>query len=220
MRSYIKALIFDLDGTLADTIPAISEAVNMTLDNLGYPQRTEDEIRKFIGKGPKHLITQSLPVEARISDETVERALKLYDKMYEKTYMHTDKLYDGIADALVFLSKYYKIAVLSNKQDAYVKALVKQLLPEGICSIARGTVDGIPAKPTPDVALQIAAELSVDPHECMMIGDSEIDIFTAENAEFDILSVSWGYSSKMHLIHKGAQDIIDSPFELRDYFYY
>ncbi len=219
MRSYIKALVFDLDGTLANTVPAIAEAVNMTLEALSFPTRTEDEIRSFIGQGPRHLISESLPKEVRIDDPgIIDKALAIYNEMYAKTYMHTDSLYEGIEDAIVFLSKYYKIAVLSNKQDTYVKALVKQLLPEGICEIARGTIDGIPAKPNPAIALRLAGELGASPYECMLIGDSEIDILTAENAGFDILSVSWGYASKTKLLFKGAQDIIDSPYELIDYF--
>ena len=219
MRSYLKALIFDLDGTLADTLPAIAEAVNMTLAQLGYPSRTEQEIRGFIGQGPKHLISESLPSYIHSSDSTVlDKALDLYNQNYAKTYLHTDKLYDGIGDAILKLSQHYKIAVLSNKQDAYVKELVDQLLPKGICSIARGTVNGIPAKPDPTIALQIVEEFGVMPSECMLIGDSEIDILTAENAGLDILSVSWGYVSKTKLIMKGAQEIIDTPDELFEYF--
>ena len=110
------------------------------------------------------------------------------------------------------------IAVLSNKQDQYVKALVDQLLPAGICEAAVGTRGGVPAKPEPRVALELAEILGVSPHDCMLIGDSEIDILTAENAEFDILSVSWGYSSKNKLIFKGAQDIVNTPEELLEYF--
>lgn len=219
MRSYIKALIFDLDGTLANTVPAIAEAVNMTLESLSFPTRTEEEIKSFIGQGPRHLITQALPIEARLNDPTlVDKALGIYDRMYEKTYMHTDTLYEGIEEAIVFLSKYYKIAVLSNKQDAYVKALVKQLLPEGICEIARGSVAGVPAKPNPAIALSLVEELGISPSECILIGDSDVDILTAANAGIDILSVSWGFVSKTKLLLKGAQDIINSPYELIDYF--
>lgn len=219
MKSDFKALLFDLDGTLADTIPAIAEAINMTLANLGYPSRTEDEIRNFIGRGPKHLITKSLGLNTQNSnDELVSEALKLYDKMYAETYMHTDKLYDGIYDALVALSKKYKIAVLSNKQDEYVKALVNQLLPDGICLIARGSLAGVPAKPEPTAALSLISDLGVKPNECILIGDSEIDIMTAKNAGIGILSVSWGYSEKARLLSFGDIDIIDSPNDLIEYF--
>lgn len=219
MRSYIKALIFDLDGTLADTIPAIAEAVNMTLSELSLPERSIQEIQTFIGQGPKHLISESIPKSVRDADPgIVDRALPLYDKMYAKTYMQTDRLYDGMENALIELSKYYKIAVLSNKQDEYVKGLVSALIPDGICEMAQGSVDGIPAKPTPTLALRIAEKLGINPCECMLIGDSVIDILTAENAGFDILSVSWGYTSKSKLLFKGAQDIVNTPDELVEYF--
>ncbi len=219
MRSYIKALVFDLDGTLADTIPAITEAVNMTLSYLGFPTHTKEEVKSFIGKGPRHLIKKSLPQDLVDSDPSIiDTALALYDKMYAKTYLDTDELYDGMEEAILELSKYYKIAVLSNKQDEYVKKLIKQLLPEGICEIARGTIQGIPAKPDPTTALEIAKELGVPPYECILIGDSDIDIKTAKNAEFEILSVSWGYASKSKLINNGAIEIVNNPNELVEYF--
>lgn len=219
MRSYIKALIFDLDGTLADTIPAITEAVNMTLDQLGFPSRTQNEIRSYIGRGPRHLISEALPKDAIIENpQIIDRALAIYDKMYSETYLNTNTLYDGLEEAIITLSKYYKIAVLSNKQDEYVKNLVNQLLPEGICEIARGTIEGNPAKPEPTVALEMLEQLGISHYECVLIGDSEIDILTAQNAEMECLSVSWGYASKTKLIMKGAQEIINTPDELLEYF--
>lgn len=219
MRSYIKALIFDLDGTLADTIPAIAEAVNMTLEELSFPTHTQEEIRSYIGQGPRHLILESLPKEVRLlHPETVDKALEIYNNAYAKTYLNTISMYDGMEEAIITLSKFYKIAVLSNKQDEYVKNLVKQLLPDGICEIARGSIDCKPAKPNPDVALEIATALGVENYECMLIGDSDIDILTASNAGFDILSVSWGYVSKTKLLMKGAREIVNSPNELLEFF--
>lgn len=219
MRSYIKALIFDLDGTLADTIPAITEAVNLTLEQLGFPSRTPDEIRSRIGQGPRHLIAESLPTGVSINEpQMVDKALEIYNQMYAQTYLNTNSLYDGMEEAIITLSKYYKIAVLSNKQDEYVKKLVKQLLPEGVCEIARGTIGDKPAKPDPTALLEIIEELGCSHYECMLIGDSHIDILTAENAEVDVISVSWGYVSKAKLIFKGAEEIVDSPAELVDYF--
>ena len=110
------------------------------------------------------------------------------------------------------------IGIEANKQDAYVKALVAQLLPSGICITSRGTLDGIPAKPNPSVALDLAAELGERPNECILIGDSEIDVLTAKNASFEILSVSWGYASRKTLYQHGAIDVIDAPIELLEYF--
>ena len=219
MRSDIKALIFDLDGTLADTIPAIAEAINMTMRELSLPTHTEDEVKSFIGKGPRHLVSESLPKDKRDADAClVDRALAIYNYKYSQTYLHTDRLYDGIEEALITLSKHYKIAVLSNKQDEYVKALVKQLLPQGIYQIACGSIDCIPAKPSPELALTVIKELGVAPHECVMIGDSDVDILTAKNAGLHILAVAWGYMSKDELSVKGAKDILDDPRELTKYF--
>lgn len=219
MRSYIKALIFDLDGTLADTIPAIAEAVNMTMEHLGFPTLTTDEVRVRIGKGPRHLIAESLPKEVSATEpHTVDKALEIYNRMYAKTYLNTNSLYEGLEDAIITLSKYYKIAVLSNKQDEYVEKLVNQLLPEGICTIARGTVGSKPAKPSPEVLLQVIEELGCSSYECVLIGDSDIDILTGKNADVDVISVSWGYVLKAKLILKGAEEIVDSPAELLEYF--
>ena len=219
MRSYIKALIFDLDGTLADTIPAITEAINMTMSDLSLPSHTEQEVRGYINRGPRHLISEAIPQEVRDQDpEMVDKALDIYNKNYAKTYMHTDKLYDGLEEIILELSKYYKIAVLSNKQDEYVKRLVKQLLPEGICEIACGSLEGVPAKPSPTIARKVIEALGVEHYECMLIGDSDIDILTATNAEMDILSVSWGYASKTKLIYHGAEEIVNTPEELLEYF--
>ena len=108
MRSYIKALIFDLDGTLADTIPAITEAINMTMSALSLPSHTEQEVRGYINRGPRHLISEAIPQEVRDRDpEIVDKALAIYNKNYAKTYMHTDKLYDGLEEIILELSKYY-----------------------------------------------------------------------------------------------------------------
>lgn len=217
MKSKIKALIFDLDGTLADTIPAITEAVNMTLFDLGLPPRTQIEVESFIGQGPRHLISESLPADKN-NAEMLDKALKLYDQNYAFTYLHTDCLYDGMKDVLITLSKNYKIAVLSNKQDEYVKELIKQLIPDGICELAYGTINGIPAKPNPTTALKLASALEVEPCECVLIGDSEIDIATAKNAGFDCISVTWGYADKRKLLENGAQNTVGLPTELLDYF--
>lgn len=217
MKSKIKALIFDLDGTLADTIPAITEAVNMTLFDLGLPPRTQIEVESFIGQGPRHLISESLPADKN-NAELLDKALKLYDQNYALTYLHTDCLYDGMKDVLITLSKNYKIAVLSNKQDEYVKELIKQLIPDGICELAYGTINGIPAKPNPTTALKLASALEVEPSECVLIGDSEIDIATAKNAGFYCISVTWGYADKRKLLENGAQNTVGLPTGLLDYF--
>lgn len=210
-----KVLIFDLDGTIADTIPAITQGINLTMNEMGLPAHTEDEVRSYINFGPRHLITQALPEIIRDPD-TVDKALCVYNKMYSKTYINTNVCYDGIPEVISKLSEKYTIAVLSNKQDEYVKALASQLLPRGTCAAAYGSLDGIPAKPEPKRALMLTDFLSVSPSDCILIGDSHVDIKTADAAGFEFIAVSWGYVSRDKLIENGAKVIIDSPYELID----
>ena len=219
MKNSIKALIFDLDGTIADTIPAMTEAINSAMEEMGLPTHTEDEVRTYINFGPRHLVSEALPKELReASPDILDVALATYEKEYSKTYLHTDKTYDGIKEAIVALSGKYKIAILSNKQDAYVKELAKQLIPDRICLAAYGSQNGIPAKPDPTIALMLADELRVNPCECALIGDSQVDIKTANAAGFKAVSVSWGYVSKEKLRENGASVIIDCPQELLEIF--
>lgn len=212
-----KVLIFDLDGTIADTIPAITQGINLTMNEMGLPTHTEDEVRTYINFGPRHLITQALPQSIRERDpQIIDKALSVYNKMYSKTYINTKACYDGIPEVIGRLAEKYTIAVLSNKQDEYVKALASQLLPRGTCAAAYGSLDGIPAKPEPKRALMLTDLLSASPSDCILIGDSHIDIKTAEAAGFDSISLSWGYVSRDKLLENGAKVIIDSPYELID----
>ena len=214
MKPNIKALIFDLDGTLADTIPAITEAVNTVLNELKLPIRSENEIQSFIGRGPRHLISRSLNHDNHTPDEKlVDKALAMYDLAYKETYMHTQSLYDGIEDALLSLSKQYKIAVLSNKQDAYVKKIVELLFPDGTVSYAEGQTE-LPRKPDPTVALMIAERFGVTPCQCAFIGDSDVDVKTAHNAGMICVGASWGYRGRDVLEENHADIVIDSPEEL------
>lgn len=210
-----KVLIFDLDGTIADTIPAITQGINLTMNEMGLPAHTEDEVRSYINFGPRHLITQALP-EIIKDPDTVDKALCVYNKMYSKTYINTNVCYDGIPEVISKLSEKYTIAVLSNKQDEYVKALASQLLPRGTCAAAYGSLDGVPAKPEPKRALMLTDFLSVSPSDCILIGDSHVDIKTADAAGFEFIAVSWGYVSRDKLLENGAKVIIDSPYELID----
>lgn len=214
-----KAIIFDLDGTIADTIGAIAEGVNLTMEELELPTHTDSEVRTFINFGPRHLISEAIPESEKEKDpDIVDKALEIYNQMYAKTYIHTEKTYDGMSKVISTLSKKFKTAILSNKQDEYVKALAEQLLPSGSYLYACGSLDGIPAKPSPIIAHRVTNLLKVLPEQCVLVGDSQVDIDTARNAGFDIVSVSWGYTSKEALIKNGARIIVDTPQELLEYF--
>ena len=127
----IRALFLDLDGTIADTIDAIREAVNMTVKHFGYAERSYEQVRTAIGNGARKLIERSIPKEAADDREAVDRILAYFDDAYATTYLHTTECYAGIVESLCELRRRgYILAVLSNKQDPYVKGLCAQLLPK------------------------------------------------------------------------------------------
>jgi phosphoglycolate phosphatase len=209
-----KAVIFDLDGTLADTIDAIAEAINMTLEYFGYPTRTTEEVRAAVGNGARMIIRRTIPSEFYDDEETVTRALKKYDEMYALTYTHSDKMYDGMREALMALhSSGKKIAVFSNKQDIYVKGLSDIYFSDGTISMALGQTH-LPVKPDIAGLKLIMDELGVVAEECVFVGDSGVDLATARNANMDCICVSWGFVGREGLEAKGADCIIDHPSEL------
>ena len=211
-----KAVIFDLDGTLADTIGGIAEAINMTLEYFGYPKRTTEEVRAAVGNGARMLIRRVIPSEFYDNEETVTRVLKKYDDMYALTYFHSDKMYDGMREALVSLYKSgKKIAVFSNKQDVYVKGLSDIYFSDGTISMALGQTE-LPVKPDIAGLKLIMNKLEVTADECVFVGDSGVDLATAKNANMDCICVSWGFVGREGLVEKGAEIIIDHPSELNE----
>lgn len=214
----IKAIIFDLDGTVADTISAIREGVNLTMKQLGYPVHTDADIRRFINHGARELIRQSLPAEVSVDPARVDEALDIYQGMYERTYRNTDLCYDGMVDAMVALSRRYKLAILSNKQDRMVKGLAEQLLPAGVVMIAQGQIEGVPVKPDPTAVWEICRKMGVDPTECAFVGDSDVDMVTAHNAKCIPVGVLWGYRGEEVLRAAGAGVLVTQPGELEKIF--
>ena len=214
----IKLLIFDLDGTLADTIDSIREGVNLAMKKYAFPERSYEEVRLAIGNGARELIRLSMPVEFSVDGDLVDRVLADYHDFYGQTYIHCRSCYDGILETLLCLKERgYTLAVLSNKQDFYVKALVRELLPEGLISYAAGQTD-LPKKPDPTVPLMIASSLGFSPAQTAFIGDSEVDIQTALNAGMLSVGCAWGYRERALLIEAGAHAVLDCACELTDLF--
>ncbi|MBR6708517.1 MAG: HAD family hydrolase [Clostridia bacterium] len=208
-----KAIIFDLDGTIADTLPAICEAVNLTLSKHGYPMQDISAVRTFIGNGARKLITRALPEQAR-SEEIIDRVLADYDAAYTETFLHTDETYPGMREAIAELrQKGCRIGVLSNKQDHLTRPLTHQLLP-GLVDVVFGQRSGFPIKPDPTIPLQVAAELGASPAETAFVGDSDVDILTGIAAGFTPIGVSWGYRSADLLRQTGAKAVADHPSDL------
>ncbi len=210
----IKAIIFDLDGTVADTISAIREGVNLTMEQFGYPTHTDADIRRFINHGARELIRQALPESVSTDPARVDKALQVYHGMYEKTYTHTNLCYDGMVEAMCDLKERYVLAILSNKQDRMVKGLAAQLLPAGTVKVAQGQVEGVPVKPDPTAVWSVCKALGVDPAECAFVGDSDVDMQTAINAGCLPVGVTWGYRGADVLIAAGAKVLVEKPHEL------
>ncbi len=214
-----KLLIFDLDGTLADTIHSIQHAINLAAESLGYPERTYEEVREAIGDGARLLIKRVMPTEKSGDERAVDEFLARYEEMYDTTYMEADRCYDGMDETLDELhSRGYVIAVLSNKQDNYVKLIVEKIVRKGIVSLAVGQRKGYPTKPNPAVPLAIAEHFGVPAADAAFIGDSEVDIMTAKNAGMMSVGCDWGYRGREALTAHGADYVISHPKELLDIF--
>ena len=199
------ALIFDLDGTLLDTLEDLADAVNHVLQSLGCPQRSLEEIRRFVGNGAELLMRRALP-EGR---QGLEEALARFQAYYGANCRNKTAPYPGILDALQALGQRYKLAIVSNKPDFAVKALCAELFP-GIP--AWGEQPGIPRKPAPDMLRHALKALGAQ--SCIYIGDSEVDVLTAQNAGVKCLSVTWGFRDEDALAQAGAQRFCREPRQL------
>ena len=213
-RPAVRGLIFDLDGTIADPINAIRDGLNDTMKKYTYPEQTYEDVRRAIGNGARSLVRLCMPEPDCLDEALVGRVLTSYDLAYSRTYLHTRECYAGIVEAVAQLkSRGYRMAVLSNKQDPYVKGLIRQLLPQGEMEVVMGQTE-LPKKPDPTVPFLIAQKLGVTPFRCAMIGDSEVDIQTAKRAGMLAVGCSWGYRDRQVLKEAGADVIVDTPEEL------
>ena len=216
----IKLLIFDLDGTLADTIEGITEGLNRVMAAEGYPAHTRESVLGFVNYGVRRYIEEAVPAEVRGDYDTVTRLMSEYNRHYAETYTMT-RAFDGITELLYSLKDKYLLAMNSNKQDEFVKVLAKQLFPDGLFIAAEGFRDDRPAKPDPGMAyaiMEIASEklgTPLTPEQCVYIGDSDIDFYTAQNAGMHCVSVSWGYRPHDFLCALGDQPVVRSIEELK-----
>ena len=202
-------ILFDLDGTLLNTLEDLLDATNYALAQCGYPARTLSELRRFVGNGAENQIRMSLPEGA--SPEEVQRVLKIYKPYYTEHCQVKTRPYDGIWESLAILKEKYPIAVVSNKPDAAVKALCGQMFP-GI--FALGEAPDCPRKPAPDMVHKACRAIGVD--TCVYVGDSEVDVRTAKNAGVPCLSVLWGFRDREDIEAAGGQYFCESPAQLTE----
>ena len=200
-------IIFDLDGTLLNTLEDLLDATNYALAQCGYPARTLAELRRSVGNGAENQIRMSLPAGA--SPEEVQRVLKIYKPYYTEHCQVKTRPYDGVLESLANLKKKYPIAVVSNKPDAAVKSLCAQVFPD---IFALGETPDCPRKPAPDMVYNACRAIGAD--TCVYVGDSEVDVRTAKNAGVPCLSVLWGFRDRPEIEAAGGRFFCDAPTEM------
>ena len=205
----MTALLFDLDGTLLDTLEDLLDATNYALKAWGFPERTLEELRAVVGNGAANQIRKSLPEGT--PEERVEKVLETYKPYYTDHCQNKTHAYAGIPEALAALGRKYPIAIVSNKPDGAVKALCARYFP-GIYAL--GERGDCPRKPAPDMVYRGMAALGAE--NCVYIGDSEVDILTAKHAGVPCLSVTWGFRDRDQLAAAGAEVYCHRPEDLID----
>lgn len=206
-----RAVVFDLDGTLLDTLGDLAAAVNHALAVRGFPARTEDEVRRFVGNGVERLMRLAVP--QGVGEETFSLCLADFRAYYAAHMRTLTRPYAGIPQLLDTLSGMgYALAVVSNKFDSAAKTLCADFFPQ--CTVVVGERSGMRRKPAPDTTLAALAELGVSPADAVYVGDSEVDIATARAAGLGFVGVAWGFRGRAALEESGADTVVDAPADL------
>ncbi len=209
-----KAILFDLDGTLLDTLEDLGNSVNRVLAEKGFPTHDLDRYRYFVGDGALMLITRALPKQKRKND-VIQACFDAFQQDYSQNWKVKTRLYDGIAEMLdELVTRNLKLAVLSNKPHKFTKQSVDKLLSNWRFTIVLGQRDEVPRKPSPEGALEIAGHLNTEPENILYLGDSSVDMQTAVAAGMFPAGVLWGFRSAKELNDSGAKALLERPLEI------
>ncbi|MDR1518059.1 MAG: HAD family hydrolase [Dysgonamonadaceae bacterium] len=210
-----KAAIFDLDGTLVNSLDDLADAMNSVLSRRGLPVHPREAYRYFVGRGIRNLVHNALPEAAR-DDEIIAECYQLMMDAYSRNYVVKTRPYDGITDLLGELkSRGMKLGVLSNKADEFTKNIVQTLTPGYFDKVVGFTTEAL-KKPNPAAALQISESFGVQPDEVLYIGDSGVDMQTAQNAGMYGVGVLWGFRTKEEIVSNGAKTTLAHPLDLME----
>lgn len=211
-----NAAIFDMDGTILNTLDDLMDSTNFALKNNGLKERSLEEIRFFVGNGIQKLIERAVPQGT--SKEVFEKVFADFKSHYKIHCADKTSYYDGIPSVIQTLRKMgVKTAVVSNKADFAVQELVEVYF-KGLFDVALGEKTGVSKKPSPDMVNAALSVLGVEKEAAFYIGDSDVDFETAKNSSLDFIGVSWGFRGRKFLENLGAKNIIDSPEELLNFF--
>ncbi len=213
----INTIIFDLDGTLLNTLEDLADSTNFALNSFGFPEKTVGQIRDYVGNGVAKLIERAIPNGE--NNDNFENCLALFKKNYGKNMYNKTAPYSGILEMLKTLKqKGLKIAVVSNKFDSAVKNLCEKYFPDLIDFAAgENEIAGIKKKPAPDTVLKAIEHFGAEKENSIYVGDSEVDIQTAKNAGIRCISVTWGFKTQEFLMKHGAKIIINNPDDIFKY---
>lgn len=215
MKKTYKGIIFDLDGTLVNTLEDLADSVNDALTAMGYPTWPVDDYRMKVGRGFRNLMENSVPADKREDSAVIDEMLSHFVAAYDRRYQNKSCPYEGIRELLHELEAHgIQVAVNSNKRTDYTEKLVKKLFPEVPFVAVFGERQGIPKKPDPAGALEIAGLMKLDPKEMLYIGDSGTDMKTGANAGMDTVGVAWGFRGRGELEATGAVYVAETAGEI------
>lgn len=211
----MEACIFDLDGTLTDTLESLVFSVNTSLQEMGLSKISEKQCQTFVGNGARHLMECALRAAGDTDASRIEEGMETYGRVFNENCTYRVVPYEGILSVLEQMkAQGMKLAVLSNKPHKQTVNVVETVFGKEMFSCIQGQCDFIRRKPEPDGVYYILEKLEVSKEECMYVGDSEVDVLTGDRAGVKNISVTWGFRSRELLEETGAKIIIDRPEEL------
>jgi len=210
----LSALLFDLDGTLLDTIEDLRDSMNAALASLGCAPRSVEECKLFVGDGLRNFALRALP-EGRRDEQSVARCMEAMRRRYAEHWADKTRPYEGVPELLEELTRRgLPMAVLSNKPDDFTRLMVARLLPKWRFAAVHGEQPGTPRKPDPAAALRIAADLGLRPERILYLGDTDTDMRTAVAAGMFPVGALWGFRGAGELIDNGARELISRPTDV------
>lgn len=213
-----KACIFDLDGTLTDTLESLTYSVNETLKEMDLPEITSEQCRAFVGNGARVLMEKALAASGDENLSRLEEGMERYGRIFDQNCTYHVVPYPGILSMLEEMhQKGMSLAVLTNKPHRQAVHVVEEIFGKDRFQIIQGQKEGVPRKPDPTAALQIAERFHATPEETVYIGDSEVDVATGMAAKMMTIGVSWGFRKRQVLEEAGAKYIADRPDEIMEW---
>ena len=209
-----QAILFDLDGTLLDTVDDLGDSMNILLERAGWPQHDMETYKFFIGDGVENLVRRALP-EAQRDGATVASYVEAFRAEYDQRWANKTELYPGVPELLDALTgRKIKMAILSNKMDDFTQRVVAKLLSQWRFEVILGAQPDAPKKPDPTTALQVAKRLGLSPGDFLYLGDTKVDMMTATAAGMYAVGALWGFRPAEELTSSGAKTLIEKPPDL------